>query len=208
MKNKLFYDAEHARNSLVNSVVRFKGKPVYIQDIQVVEKQRPGGTKQYKIVYSVLGSQDSNILFYPNKLLDLNPVPLGMMSTENGVYFVERLPIRGYKIGLNTNNTAFSHVRSGQKSGSGRGGMGVENYIVSKELYKCIMGEHVSYGEGLRNIIKGVKKASSFSRRFSIESGSLMYRNVNDVVGICEKKEPILFDDYHYLSEVLEEDLQ
>ena len=51
MKNKLFYDAEHARNSLVNSVVRFKGKPIYIQDIQVVEKQRPGEIKQYKIVY-------------------------------------------------------------------------------------------------------------------------------------------------------------
>ena len=50
-------------------------------------------------------------------------------------------------------------------------------------------------------------KMKAFSRRFAVVGGSLRFKSLNDPVGIAEKTGPTLFDNYAYLQEVLEEDL-
>ena len=73
-------------------------------------------------------------------------------------------------------------------------------------MSNTIVGKFPDFTATMKSIRKG-SYAKAFSRRFAVVGGSLMFKSLADPVGVAERAEPILFDHYQYLKEVLEEDL-
>ena len=191
MKN--FYDEQHARNYLLHSVIRLKSLPIMVQDIQQMEKEK------FRIVYSLLGKRDHKISFFPDKDFNLKPVPLGMMNTQHGTYYVQRNPARGWKIGLCRDNVYFHTINNSDE-------IKARSLLDSLYMTDCVMGYHPSYKTALKAVISGKCAVQSFSRKFAINGGSLFYKTIGEAVGICERDKPVLFNDFQFLKEVLEED--
>ncbi len=76
MKEKTFFDEQHARTYLVGSIIRLGGEPILINDVQYTANQG----ESLRLVYCHLGNQDNSIAFLPNRQIDMEPVPLGMMN--------------------------------------------------------------------------------------------------------------------------------
>ncbi len=197
MKHKDFYDQAHANMYLNGCVIRKANVPILIQNLQKADYMG----KKWRVDYNELGSREDNILFLPNRAIDMNPVPLGMLNGEDdGVWFISRQATRKWKVGLYQGNMhTYAH------------GFDADHYrkpaLNSPELNLCIRGLYPDYGSVMRRIRAGKKKTLAFSRRFCVDQGSLRFKALNEAIGIAERAEPILFDQFAYLKEVLEEDL-
>ncbi len=197
MKHKDFYDQAHARAYLHGCVIRKAEAPILIQNLQKADRMG----KKWRVDYNELGDMESNILFLPNRAIDMNPVPLGMLNgEEDGVWFVSRQATRKWKVGLYQGNMhSYGH------------GLSADFYrgpnINSSELNSCIRGLYPDYTAVMCRIRAGKKKTLAFSRRFCVDQGSLLFKALREPVGIAERVEPVLFDQFAYLKEVLEEDL-
>lgn len=200
--SKEFYDENHARTYLIGGIIRFKNKPIYIRDLQEADRQG----KKYKIIYSHVGDTNNLILFFPHDELNMKPVPLGMMDTQNTTWYVQRHPSRGWKIGLNSDNISYQRI-SGQKRDRPRNEHPNLQFNCTP-LANCISGTYLTYKQALKTIIEGDRASAAFSRKFAINRGGLIFKSIDDTVGICERKGPILFDHFQYLQEVLEEDME
>ncbi len=207
MKDKKFFDERHARTYLIGSIIRLKNEPIMVTDLQSVEERKRD--KEFKLIYSDLGSLYNKIVFLPNVRIDMNPVPLGMMDTDEETFYVQRNPSRGWKIGLCSENISY-HKIEGKKMGNIRTPRGHDRglRLSTLSLYNCIMGKYPSYTKALKSIIEGDRHSIAFSRKFAIHRGGLVYKSIDDTVGICERDKPILFDHFQYLNEVLTEDLE
>lgn len=205
MIQKKFFDEQHARTYLIGSIIRYKNKPIYIKDLQNTER---GGDhlKKYKVIYTPVGEDDNSILFIPNARIDMTPVPLGMMNTNSHTWYVQRNPSRGWKVGLDSSNISYQII-SGQaleNMGKNKPNHGFN----SRYLNKCIMGDYPTYKEALRKISEGDRFSTAFSRKFAVNRGGLVFKSIDDTIGVCERKGPVLFDHFQYLQEVLEEDME
>ncbi len=197
MKHKEFYDHHQAHMYLNNCIIRKANVPIMIEDVQAADR----GGKKWRLDYRELGQNGRNVLFLPNRAIDMNPVPLGMLNgEENGVWHVSRMASRKWKVGLYSGNTHYyGHGRA-------TGGYHKPN-ITGEAMRNCIMGNYPDYTTIIRRIRAGKKQTLAFSRRFCVDQGNLMFKTTKDPVGIAERGAPVLFDQFHYLKEVLEEDL-
>ena len=197
MDGKLFYDEQHARNYLTHSIIRKGHRPIFINDIQAVQN----GVKDWRVLYNFLGEQDQNIMFLPHHQVDMNPVPLGMLNhTSTGtLWYVARRPCRNWKIGLCSQNISMRQI--GQQD---RDNEWPE--MLHKDVEMCIEGFYPDYTTVVKKMRKG-QIGAAFSRNFGVTGGSLVYKTNTNPVGVAEKGEPILFDTFQYLTEVLREDL-
>ena len=195
MKNRDFVDEQHANSYLSGTIIRVGGIPIYVDQLS------EGGRveKKWRMNYHIIGDDEVNILFLPNEKIDMNPVPLGMMNFEESVFYVSRIPTRGWKVGLAPSNVSFYPLGP-----AGNGGGAPP--LISKELRKCILGQYPDFTGALKKIRAG-KNAIAFSRRFAINGGSLLFKNGDKAVGVAERQGPILFDNFQYLEETLQEDL-
>ncbi len=207
MRQKIFFDEHQARSYLQSSVIRLHKFPIYVLGVQEVDDRHADtNNKRFRIVYTNLGDAEDKILFLPNQKINMNPVPLGMMKTDDATYYVQRRPNRNWKIGLCSENIRF-HLVEGRETNE-RKYARMPVHVNSEELRDCILGKYSSYGKALNDIIKGDRTSIPFSRNFAIERGSLVYKSIDDTVGVCEKTGPLLFDNYQYLNEILEEDMR
>ena len=196
MKHKEFYDHHHAHMYLNNCIIRKAGTPIMIDDVQAADR----AGKKWRLDYHELGTHERNVLFLPNRAIDMNPVPLGMLNgEEDGVWYMSRVPSRKWKVGLYSGNLHhYNHSNPGLYRGPD---------IQGQAMRDCIVGKYPDYDAVMRRIRAGKKKRLAFSRRFAVDQGNLLFKTTQAPVGIAERGEPLLFDQFNYLKEVLEEDL-
>ena len=205
MKNKVFWDEQHAKLYLNNSVIRYKNLPIFIQDIQEVL----GKNNKFKVIYNILGQDEAKILFLPNKNIDMNPVPLGFLNSNVTSWYISRIPVRNWKIGLNHKSFSYSIALSNHQRNRKEERELFELRVDSKELKNCILGKYPSYRRSREKVDNGERICYAFSRRFAIHKKGLIYKCFNDPVGkLYINRLPVLLDKYEFLAEILEEDLK
>lgn len=195
MRCKEFYDYKHASMYLDGCVIRKAHIPIIIQGVQQADLEG----KKWRIDYRELASPETNMLFLPNRAVNMNPVPLGMINgKEEGVWFVSRQALRQWKVGLSKNNIVYHDHGYGEFR---------KPEITSAAMRDCILGTYPQYDQVVDGIRAGKRKLWAFSRRFCLNTGNLLFKSNPAPVGIAERGAPVLFDQYDYLKEMLEEDL-
>lgn len=206
MASKKFYDEQHARTYLIGGIIRLSGKPILIRDLQAAAGG-PRDNSRFRLTYSNVGEENNSIAFLPNDKVNMLPVPLGMMDTDEETWYVQRNPSRGWKIGLSPDNISYQLISGRKEKNNGLVNPRIDGGFNSKFLYNCIIGKHPSYKEALKAISQGDRFSQAFSRQFAVNRGGLVFKSIDDTVGVCEQNKPVLFDHFQYLKEVLEEDL-
>lgn len=202
MKNKEFYDANHANLYLVNSIIRVDGVPVYITNVQRSRK-----LSKITIHYNLISNRENTEETIPidSKRIDMNPVPLGFINfTEFGkpktIISAYRIPARQWRIGLTSNNLKLiPNCYNGAET--------KRKIIQSIYFKRSVCGEFPN----VKKVIKMIKDkeaiSQAFSRSFAMEREKLRFIQLAEPVGELFKGEIMLFDDYLYLSQLLEQDL-
>jgi hypothetical protein len=196
MQTKEFYDLQHAKSYLQGSIIRYRKRPIYITRLE-----QGKGERDYLIKYLSIGDiykeAEPKIGNFPDDAFDLNPVPLGMVNIPGGaVYYVERMPVRQWKIGLTSNNARSQRLIAGEV------GVDHRHLIHSKEMDKTIRGKYPK----VPDILRAMHPSAAFSRRFAIHNGKLLYRTRGQVGNIV-RGQLRLNDKFFFLKEVLMEDL-
>lgn len=198
MACKEFYDLNHIQSYLGSSIVRYNGKPIYIQ--QCTAGANAG---QYLIRYCSLDmarddEQEVRICNYPDDVIDLTPVPLGMVNVPGGIVHVCRSPHRQWKIGLSSRNVSMKilHCKTDKAL------VAANRLPFSEHLEDTILGKYPT----LDKILGMARPIGAFSRRFGVIDKHLAYRTRHRVGKIIHGR-PVLDDNFFYLREVLMEDL-
>lgn len=204
MRTKKFFDLNQASSYLRGSVIRVDDEPIYVHDVQHGEGR---GNKGMSIEYSVIREGLGKVFHIDvaDKKVDMTPVPLGMCSYHDGdsfrCYYIMRLPVRKWKIGLTKENIDILTVQTGQNAGGAINMLFPQTFLVD-----CIEGKYV----GLTEAIKALKRRRGvipFSRRFAIDhEHSVWYKGHNLSVGWFENGQVNLDKDHTYLSEIMMED--
>lgn len=208
MKNKKFFNLDHAIRYLNESIIRFEGEPIYVFSIDSGRH-----SKNFMLYYYKVGDPDRThkYILSDNSSIDMNPVPLGMLSLKASpkdkfsTGYIERTPLRQYKIGLSRGNFKhkYVHPKYSMKYGSS-----VSNLLLSTELRDTIMGEYPAYKEAYKSA-KDQGNIVAFSRRFAVgQDDKLYYKALQVPVGVAKSGSPTLDDDAFFLKEVLEEDFK
>ena len=195
MKSKTFFDHRHASAYLVNSVIRKGPTPILVTDVMEADEKN----KKWRLNYIPIGSSANSILFLPSTEVNMNPVPLGMINAHKQVVFASRIPTRGWKVGLYEHNVYFRPLALDW-------GETAPELLRSKYLRDTILGKYPDFDKVIKDIRAG-HKMKAFSRRFAVIGGSLMYKSIGNAVGVAERTGPVLFENFNYLTEVLQEDL-
>lgn len=212
MRNKNFYDYEQATHYLAGSLIRHCEAPVMVSAVDRVNKvillyihkmlDDPGDVVRIR-------SDDSD--------LDFNPVPLGLTSHYTGkerygsTLYTCRAPQRASKIGLTHTNLVVSSVSKQSRVGAvleneDAAQVNRRSILATHDLYNTIMGRYPSYDSVFQKCTNNAAR-KAFSRRFAIGGEALLYKNYGQV-GEALKDGPKLSEDFHYLQQALQEDLQ
>ena len=197
MKNKKFYDIDHARLYLINSIIRIDNNPVMVLDI--LRNQSSERDIHYRPIEN---SEGTKIITLSSVRVDMNPVPLGFINFSE--FGKKKVAIRGYRgpsrqwrIGLTEENLRIQPQK-------------YDTYTTRKKILKSIFLKNSICGvfPSLKKIIEMIKDkeatSQAFSRDFSIDKAKLMFIQLKDPVGKIFKKEVMLFDDFLYLNQLLE----
>ena len=198
MKNKKFFDIEHANLYLSGSIIRVDGVPVRVEE--VIYKSYINRRVLY---YHRVGKKEKvkNISIRSPRV-DMNPIPLGFVNfSEFGLIKkairTYRVPARQWRIGLTAENLKIVPSM-------------FDNFTMKRKIMESIHFKNSVCGNfpNIEEIIEMIKnkKATSqaFSRDFAIEKNNLKFIQLKDPVGKIFKGEAMLFDDYLYLSQLLE----
>ena len=107
MKNKKFFNTDHAYLYLVGSVIRVDGLPVYVRNVTYSRE-----TRRQILTYAPVENYDEgrvDKIHLDSSRIDMNPIPLGFINFQEfgkpkitvGAY---RVPSRQWRIGLTTDN--------------------------------------------------------------------------------------------------------
>lgn len=197
MQTKAFYDLQHAKSYLQSSIIRYRNKPVYISNISQGQDY-DSFLLTYLDLKDIYDGENPKLGNFPDDAFDLNPVPLGMLNCKHGgVYYISRMPIRQWKIGLTSQNSTVRTVIEG------RGYRGPDRSILySAEMSKTIQNQYPK----IPDILSAVHPSAAFSRRFAIKENTLQYRTRGQV-GQIIRGEPRLSEKFFFLKEMLMEDL-
>lgn len=206
MKNKPFYDVEHANRYLSASVIRVKDAPVMVQGV------RGEGLRRAVILYNALHLADDEVKEVPltSPTVDMDPVPLGFVTysrfgNPSRMCVVSRNPVRDWKVGLARGNIRIEgHPTYGGETPE-RADM-----MRSRALADTIMGVFPSMRQAIKQVQAGGAVGVAFSRRFGLGGNSrLYYYALPAAVGrIYDNNTVVLDKDYEYLSQVLQEDMR
>jgi len=209
MKTKSFYDLHQAQMYLTESIVTYKGLPIYVRDI---EQKRNG---DFNISYAYL----SNALSETNDSLNsgyfnFTPIPLGFVNwdgkrmDEDGkiikyqyVFDIMRMPVRRYKIGLCRINARMYWLRERDI---------VPNFnsiVFSNTFVNTILRKYPSYEEVIEKSQKN-GNLLAFSPRFAIEDGGAVFYkgSLETPIGDLVRGDIRLIEKMKFLKEVLNKD--
>ncbi len=203
MKNKKFFNIDHAHLYLAGSTIRVDGLPVYVRDItynRVVRRQI--------LVYAPVENYDEQKVDKINlssSRIDMNPIPLGFINFQEfgkpkiaiGAY---RVPSRQWRIGLTTDNMRIVPYRFDEYESK-------KKIIHSIHFKNSVCGKFPKITEIIEMIKSKEATSQAFSRDFAIEKNKLKFIQLKPPVGKLFKGELMLFDDYLYLGQLLEKAL-
>jgi hypothetical protein len=200
-----FYDLNHARSYLSQSIIRVSTRPVYVTNVD------KDSYRNILIYHNLTKKRSKSAVNLASSEIDLSPVPLGMYNfryddKDREAAFLSRYPARGWKVGLTSNNIKISPVRRSGDNIFSRSNTNA--LLISEDMERCILGDLPDY-DLARNFLKGSRYRSvAFSRNFAIRSGyELIYKSNEIPVGEAQKDVPVLYDDFFFLKEQLQEEL-
>jgi hypothetical protein len=204
MKNKKFFNLDQALRYLSESVITFKGKPIYVYGI---DTGRYG--KNFQLFYYDVGEGEPKTVLSDNTDIDMNPVPLGLTAikdrlTEYSSGMVTRMALRSYKIGLTRQNVNIANCNP---KATARYKNRYADFMCSKELRDTVLGNYPKYSECLKASQEG-GTTLAFSRRFAVSQDQLFYKALGVPVGLAKKSGPELDENCFFLKEALEEDFK
>ena len=198
MKNKKFFDLAHANLYLTGSIIRVEGVPVKVEE--VVYKN---SLNKRVLYYRRIGKKEKiKDIPLKSEKVDMNPVPLGFVNfSEFGLPKIAirayRVPSRQWRIGLTIENLKIVPSK-------------LNNPTMKRKIMESIHFKNSICGsfpniEEIIEMIKNKKAISqAFSRDFAIDKKSLKFIQLKKPVGKIFRGEVMLFDDYLYLSQLLE----
>lgn len=211
-----FYDTDHASAYLSNSIVRDgKGQPVRIHAVESCSDSpkdwrvavHPIGNKRDRAPYACMLSN-----------LNLEPLPLGFVNVgriendrETGIiqdaFYLQRRPIRGWKVGLTNNSLGIVNLRKGDLD-SDYVQRTSRNITTVQGFYDMVMGKYPSPVEAMQMLRRTRMRSVAFSRRFALTGrGALMYKFFEAPAGEWDGTSINLNKDFSLLQEQLTEDL-
>lgn len=203
MRNKKFFNIDHANLYLVGSIIRVNDLPVYVRNVTYSR-----AIKKQILTYAPVENYDEgkvDKVYLNSSRVDMNPIPLGFINFKEfgkpriavGAY---RIPSRQWRIGLTTDNMRIiPHRFDGYEA--------KRKVIHSIYFKKSVCGQFPTVEEIIEMIKNKEATSQAFSRDFAIEKNKLMFLQLKAPVGKIFKNELMLFDDYLYLSQVLEKAL-
>jgi hypothetical protein len=158
---------------LKDSIVRYKGEPVYIQELKTT-------AMGIKCVVTALDNLEQSFISLNSKFLDLTPVPIGCCNTPTGSVFITRRPSRSYRQGLSFHNVYIRNFDAEPNYISNMGSLRIA------EMKACIKGVYPKIEEAIV-IAKEKRISCAFSRTHRISpSGELYHRT--EQIGIVDFK--------------------
>ena len=169
---------------LKGGIVKYKGEPVYIMRVML------------EFVARIYRIRDQNVSEAPVRDLDLTPFPLGYFFDQptQRSFYIERMPIRKWKVGLTSENMKFRNS--------------VYAFPIpdpSLRLHNMIQPTYRPLKESFAIAAIG-QVEMPFSRRFSVDYQRAV-RYKTDVVGHYDGQNVKLDRKFHWLKEVLKEAL-
>jgi len=203
MKNKKFFNTDHANLYLVGSIIRVDGLPVYVRDITYNRTMR-----RQILTYAPVENYDEgkvSTIGLNSSRVDMNPIPLGFINFQEFgkpkiAVSAYRVPSRQWRIGLTTNNMSILPSRFA-------GHEAKKKVIQSIHFKKSVCGQFPKVEEIIEMIKNKEATSQAFSRDFAIEKNKLKFIQLKPPVGKMFKGELMLFDNYLYLSQLLEKAL-
>lgn len=205
MKTDFFYNLDHAKMYLNNTLIRLGDKPIYI--VEILE----GTKKNSKLIlkYNEVGNKkkEPKTVNMSHPSLNFKPVPLGWLSlnkksTRQGVY-LQRVPNRTWHIGLCRANLSYAWKQIPRNT---MGDLGTLPFFTCKELRDTIIGKYLPVAEAIELGATG-KNMYPFSRRFAVHLDNLYYKYMLEPVGKIVEGKPLLTSGQFYLQQILDEDL-
>lgn len=203
MKRKVFYDINMAHSYLVDTVIRYNEKPIYVHSIGYVN----GPRAPFQLTFSYVGGPFiANLAQTDDPLLDMTPVPLGLLAYPGDggkgwqrTAMVSRYPARKWKWGLSQINCDVRAVNNSfippPKA----------EVLLSAALRDTIMGKYPDYKTAFRLAKNTRESIFAFNRSFAVSSNKLYYKSLGEV-GAAGASGPVLDDNHFYLQQVLDED--
>lgn len=204
MRTKEFYDLDHAQRYITQSVIRIKGKPAYVATAAPADNGFILG--YYDMPMN--GTRDTvNYTIHKRDEVDMNPFPLGMLAVSKkdkikGSYYLSRIPVRAWKIGLTESNLRFDAVCEKRMPE-----MDPRTLLYSHSFVDTVAGKYPELDEALK-LSFDRKLPIAFSRRFAVNCEKLLYKTFQVPVGEIRDRHPHLFDNFKHLTQVLDEDFK
>ena len=192
-----YFDVEHARMRLNNSIIRYKDVPIYVLG---VNRGRNGG---YSIEFFKLDDPNQkHKVVKLNEDFNLKPLPLGNVNIEAYSSYVYRKPSRTWKQGLSKENAFY---RTYEKKG--------EHHfnINERKIITLVNGDYVPFKNAVKEVSNQKLYSCCFSRTFSISFGrvlQLVYKgrvSIGTVNRDCVNWK--LNDEFFFLRETLMESI-
>lgn len=179
-------DKNYASGRLIGTIVRYKEKPVIVQDMS---------GDIVKIKNLLTGDYEDGMYPY----LDINPVPLGYVNTKGNVYYVSRCPMRkDWKQGLRSQTIRAILIGDTYP---------VSHELNMKDVARTIIGDFPSLSASIKKLKDGDVSAIAFSRSFALDSvGNIWHKAIRNIGKLDFKTlKKSIKDEFFWTKEELEE---
>ncbi|MCI0564269.1 MAG: hypothetical protein MN733_37825 [Nitrososphaera sp.] len=207
-----FYDRDHANNYLAGTIIRFEGRPTYVQNVDYVGPR----SRKLLLIHSPLRS----VKTLQNKLedFDLRPWKLGMYNFRiDGMIaeaaWMQRYPARRWKVGLDHASICVIPVRKAEDNIIfdiiRRGNQRATQWSYNEDMANMLEQIYPTLHEALLIIGRCTRRSVAFSPNFAVTgTKKLMYRHNDEPVGRIEDGRPVLSNEYAQLPDMLEEEFR
>lgn len=179
---------------LKNTLIRFEERPVIVSEI----------TWEYNLLLlDCLNGGVIQEIPVEDERLNYEPVPLGMVESNNRCVYVSRLPSRQYRQGLHQDNIHIVNVD--QQYMIDRGEVSSIRRMTHKGLLNCVINQYAPINAVLDAVFdKEYEEGVVFkavSRLFAINNnGSIFFKDKNVGVFNIDNGKPTFLNNYRYLN--------
>lgn len=203
MKNKNFFDLDHAHRYLTDSIIRYDGEPIYVENLT---RDRGEIICFFRRLRNWQAIRENKLA--SNKF-DMTPIPLGLVNFEEfglaaTTIKVSRVPRRGWKIGLNGNNVNFEALHDDAAVPRYR------TLMHSTFLRDTVVNNFPSFNRVKSKVMGKFPDCMAFSRRFALDGHGRLFHMFEDkhVGSLNANGQPILSEKHEFLIQTLTEDLR
>ncbi len=161
------------------SVVKYNGRPAYISGVNAENQltlKRLGNERVFKSTHP------------DDPLFDFTPVQLGMCNFDNDTFFIQRVPMRAYKIGASAANIQILALNKEHN----RAAKSDLSLLSHKEVENMIVGKYPTLVEAL-NKVSTDAKACAFNRNFGVDKNFCLYDRFQQIGRVDGDNGKIIF---------------